>query len=299
MPRNLISPITGLTNFKIHKKIVNISIQSICLRWWNFTKSNCKRNKTKQIRLYIRKIIFWKLLTSTFQLVKHVWGQALPPLECSIMNPVKGFISIKSDLQILCSSSKNIGVWKNFATCCFLLHETTESCVRPNRIHAWKLLSVEPCRPWHWVPSAWAKAKHIERCHWPSSHSMLSRVRAPNHLHPLRWVHHAVCLLPIRFWVRSRVYSALEIMLLCEEHIKLTSSSILSLLEQSLVCSVQKYELHALHTKHCNCYSYGISLCSISHYTIFEYMGAIWIAWVGMGAHMSCYGLAWVRMGAF
>ena len=23
-------------------------------------------------------------------------------------------------------------------------------------------------------------------------------------------------------------------------------------------------------------------------------MGAIWIAWVGMGGHMSCYGWAWV-----
>ena len=42
---------------------------------------------------------------------------------------------------------------------------------------------------------AWAKAKHIGRGHWMSSHSMLSRVRAPNHLHPVRWVHPSVCLL--------------------------------------------------------------------------------------------------------
>ena len=87
-------------------------------------------------------------------------------------------------------------------------------------------------------------------------------------------------------------------MLLCEEHIKFISSSILSLLEQSLVCSVQKFELHALHTKHCSCYNYGISLCSISHYTIFEYMGAIWIAWLGMAGHRSCYVWACVGMGA-
>jgi hypothetical protein len=33
------------------------------------------------------------------------------------------------------------------------------------------------------------------------------------------------------------------------------------------------------------------------HYTIFEYMGAISIAWVDMGGHMSCYGWAWVGIG--
>ena len=53
---------------------------------------------------------------------------------------------------------------------------------------------------------AWAKAKHIGRDHRMSSHSMLSRVRAPNHLHPVRWVHPSVCLLPVRFWVGSWVY---------------------------------------------------------------------------------------------
>ena len=35
----------------------------------------------------------------------------------------------------------------------------------------------------------------------------------------------------------------------------------------------------------------------IGNVTIFEYMGAIWIAWVGMGWHMSCYGWAWVGIG--
>ena len=45
---------------------------------------------------------------------------------------------------------------------------------------------------WQW---AWAKAQHIGRGHWMSSHSMLSRVRASNHLHPVRWVHPSVYLL--------------------------------------------------------------------------------------------------------
>ena len=40
---------------------------------------------------------------------------------------------------------------------------------------------------------AWAKTKHIGRGHWKSSHSMLSRVRAPNHLHHVRWVHLSLC----------------------------------------------------------------------------------------------------------
>jgi hypothetical protein len=34
-----------------------------------------------------------------------------------------------------------------------------------------------------------------------------------------------------------------------------------------------------------------------THYIIFEYMGAIWIACVGMGENMSCYGWAWVGIG--
>ena len=42
---------------------------------------------------------------------------------------------------------------------------------------------------------AWAKAKHIGRGHWMNSHSMLLSVRAPNHLHPIRWVHPSMCLL--------------------------------------------------------------------------------------------------------
>jgi hypothetical protein len=33
---------------------------------------------------------------------------------------------------------------------------------------------------------------------------------------------------------------------------------------------------------------------SNTHYIIFEYMGTILIAWVGMGGHMSCYGWAHV-----
>ena len=142
---------------------------------------------------------------------------------------------------------------------------------------------------------AWAKAKQIGRGHGMSSHSMLSRVRALNHLRPVRWVHPSVYLLPVRFWVRSWVYRALKIMLLCEEHIILTSSSILSLLEQSLVCSVQKSELHALHTKHCSCYSYGISIWSISLYTIVDYMGAIWMAWVGTCDAMCGHAWTWVQ----
>ena len=45
---------------------------------------------------------------------------------------------------------------------------------------------------------AWAKAKaakHIGRGHWMNSHSMLSRVRASNHLHLIRRVHPSMCLL--------------------------------------------------------------------------------------------------------
>ena len=59
-----------------------------------------------------------------------------------------------------------------------------------------------------WV---WAKSKHIGRGHWMSSHSMLARVRAPNYLHPLRWVHPSLCLLPGRLWVGSWMYKVIDL----------------------------------------------------------------------------------------
>ena len=58
---------------------------------------------------------------------------------------------------------------------------------------------------------AWAKAKHIGRGHWMGCHSMLSRIRAPNHLHLVRWVHPSVCFLLVKFWVGSWVYKVTDL----------------------------------------------------------------------------------------
>ena len=73
---------------------------------------------------------------------------------------------------------------------------------------------------YEWV---WTKAKHIGRSRSMSSHSMFSRIRVPNHLHPVRSIHHSVCFLSVRFWVDSWVYHALKIMLSTKKRYGLNS----------------------------------------------------------------------------
>ena len=170
---------------------------------------------------------------------------------------------------------------------------------------------------------AWLKQSILEGVIEWALIQMLSRVRAPNHLHPVRWVHPLVCLLPVRFCVGSWVYKVADL-----EKNKIIAAVSLALPmnrdttaklnvscggswkepPHSPSCRAWRVRFCASNSKlESNFSDAGNTLTKkrsglkptafylsdptktwyrwVIHITFFAYMGAIWIAWVGVGGH--------------